>query len=69
MTEETRIIIKNELIKSADEAFKGPDGKLNRMTYILGARKLLSLLLKHDVLEFDPTDSLFNDLDLNKVKL
>ena len=66
MTEETRIIIKNKLIKTAKDVFKR---KIDRMTYILGARKLLLLLREYDVLDIGIKDSLFDDLDLNKVEL
>jgi len=67
MKEETRIIIKNKLFKSAKQSFE--DEKIQRMTYILGARKLLLLLAEHQVLEFNSIEHLFDDLDLNKMKL
>jgi len=73
MKEETRIIIKNRLIKSSKDAFNIDDedemNKISRMTYILGARKLLLLLSENNVLDLRVTEGLFDDLDLKKVKL
>jgi len=73
MKEETRIIIKNRLIKSSKDAFNIDDedemNKISRMTYILGARKLLLLLSENNVLDLKVTEGLFDDLDINKIKL
>ncbi len=66
MTEETRIILKNELIKSADEAFLLREDKLS---YILGGRKIILLLIKNDILEPKTGMNLVNELDLKNVKL
>jgi len=70
MTEEARIIIKNRLIKSAKKIFteeSASRNKANKMTFILGARNLLLLLYQEKVL--DTISPLFEDLDLNNVKL
>ena len=70
MTEEARIIIKNRIIKYAKDKFadESPErNETNRMTFILGARELLLLLYQEKVL--DTIDTLFEDLDLRKVKL
>lgn len=70
MTEEARIIVKNRVIKYAKDKFtdESPErNKVNRMTFILGARHLLLLLYQEKV--FDAIDTLFEDLDLHKIKL
>ena len=74
MNGETRIIIKQRLIKFAKDSFNvGSDEevKFRRMTFMLGARKLLLLLAENNILDFNDNEikSLSNDLDLNEIKL
>ena len=71
MTEETRIIIKNKLIKCAKDSFNETSelDKAARITFILGARKLLLLLSENNVLDFNAIKPLFDELDTDKVKL
>ncbi len=72
MTEETRIIIKNKLIKKANDSFKeeSPErNENNRLIFILGARQLLLSLSENNVLDLTVTDPLFTELDIEKVNL
>ncbi len=72
MTPETSIIIRHKLLKSAKDLFKNGSGernKANRMTYILGARHLLLLLYQNNILDLEESDPLFDELDLNKIKV
>lgn len=72
MHQTTTIIIKHKLLKSAKDLFKKESkerNQANRMTYILGARHLLLLLAQQDILGFEETQLLFNELDLNKIKV
>ena len=74
MNGETRIIIKQRLIKFAKDSFNGgsdEEVKFRRMTFMWGARKLLLLLAENNILDFSDNEikSLSDDLDLNKIKL
>jgi len=72
MNEETKIIIKHKLINSSKKLFKEESDErdqANRMTYILGAGRLLLLLFQHDGFDDKATMQLFDELDLNKISL
>ncbi len=66
MTEEAKIIVKNQFLKDASQSF---DLQHNRKTYILGGRKMLLLLCKHGVLDILSASSLIDNLDLNNIKI